>query len=241
MAKERKYFTFYRSFYDQICECPDKDARLEMYEVMLDYLLNGVEPDLENGGFCHYTKFFWKGNWPVLRKNRAQFENANDPDDDDDDEKKPKSSQRRAKVKPKSSQRQTYNRGIDNIEIVYSKQSRTIEGEGEKKEGIFCPPALEDVLIYYSSNHGTEIESSIAKKFINYYAARGWRMGKVMMTDWRAAFDSWCDKETEFNHKNTHNDEDDSTTSEQRSAELEQLRSEQRAAEARIAGEVRGA
>lgn len=233
MAKERQYFTFYRSFFEQIRSCEDKNVRLEMYEVFLDYAFNRKEPDFKKGKFSELTRFFWMGAKPVLDKNWQRFENGNQPK-----ESKAQAKHKQTASKPNAAP------SIDKDNRIRNKDKDKeidIEGEREKKEGIFCPPALEDVLIYYSSNHGTEIESSIAKKFINYYAARGWRMGKVMMTDWRAAFDSWCDKETEFNHKNNHNDEDDSTTSEQRSEELEQLRSEQRAAEARIAGEVRGA
>lgn len=231
MAKARNYFTFYRSFYEQIASCEDKAVRLEMYEVFLDYAFNKKEPDFKKGKFSELTRFFWMGAKPVLDKNWQRFENGNQPK-----ESKAQAKHKQTASKPNAAP------SIDKDNRIRNKDKEIdIEWEGDKEEGIFYPPSLEDVLSYYSSIHGTEVESSIAKKFINYYAARGWKMGTVMMTDWRAAFNFWCDKETEFNHKNTHNDEDDSTTSEQRSAELEQLRSEQRAAEARIAGEVRGA
>lgn len=235
MAKERQYFTFYRSFFEQIRSCEDKNVRLEMYEVFLDYAFNRKEPDFKKGKFSELTRFFWMGAKPVLVKNWQRFENGNQPK-----ESKAQAKHKQTASKPNAAP------SIDKDNRIRNKDKDKeidIEGEGDKEEGIFYPPALEDVLNYCSSTHAHVADcDGIAKKFFNHYARQGWVMGNGMpMTDWQAAFESWCDKETEFNHKNTHNDENDSTTSEQRSAELEQLRSEQRAAEARIAGEVRGA
>jgi len=223
----RDYFTFYRSFFEQISDCDEPTARLEMYEVLLNYAFNKTEPDFKNGHFHSMTRFFWKGARAVMAKNWAQFENGckgGAPIGNTNNKGK-------KKVNPKLTQSQAYKDKDKDIDI-------DIEGEGDN---IFRPPSLEDVLNYCSSAHATDGDG-LAKKFFNHYARQGWVMGNGMpMTDWQAAFESWCDKETEFNHKNTHNDEDDSTTSEQRSAELERLCAEQRAAEARIAGEVRGA
>ena len=227
----RDYFTFYRSFFEQISDCGEPTARLEMYEVLLNYAFNKTEPDFKNGHFHSMTRFFWKGARAVMAKNWAQFENGckgGAPIGNTNNKGK-------KKVNPKLTQSQAYK---DKEEDKDKDKDKDKEGEGDN---IFRPPSLEDVLNYCSSTHATDGDG-LAKKFFNHYARQGWVMGNGMqMTDWQAAFESWCDKETEFNHKNTHNDEDDSTTSEQRSAELEQLRSEQRAAEARIAGEVRGA
>ena len=211
MAKERNYFTFYRSFYEQIASCEDKAVRLEMYEVFLDYAFNKKEPDFKKGKFSELTRFFWMGAKPVLDKNWQLFDNGNQPK-----ERKSQAKRKQTASKPKATPSIDKDKEED--------KDKDIEGEGEKEDGIFYPPALEDVLCYYFSIHGTEIESSIAKKFINYYAARGWKMGSFMMTDWRAAFDSWCDREPEFNHKHTYNNENDKPATEQRDAELGQQR-----------------
>lgn len=192
MAKERKYFTFYRSFYEQISSCEDKNVRLEMYEVFLDYAFNRKEPDFKKGKFSELTRFFWMGAKPVLDKNWQLFENGNQP----------KESKTQANVKQTSS-KPNATPSIDKDNRKRNKEKdKDIEREGEKEERIFCPPSLKDLSCYYLSVHGDVIESSVAKKFINYYAARGWRMGNVMMTDWKAAFDYWCEKEQEFGHNN---------------------------------------
>ena len=218
----RKYFTFYRSFYEQIRSCEDKAVRLEMYEVFLDYAFNKKEPDFKKGRLNELTRFFWMGAKPVLDKSWKGFDNGS----------KPKANGKQNTSKTQATPSIDKDNRIRNIDI---------DIEGEKEDGIFCPPALEDVLCYYFSTHGTKIEDSVAKKFINYYAARGWKMGQVMMTDWQAAFDSWCDKEMEFNHKHAYNDANDKSATNNSDAELGQLREEQRAAEARLAGEGPGA
>lgn len=216
---ERNYFTFYRSFYEQIQSCEDKDVRLEMYEAFLDYAFNKKEPDFKKGRYSELTRFFWMGAKPVLDKNWKRFDNGN----------KPKANGKQNTSKSKATP------SIDKDKLVYTNLENI---EGEIGEGVFCPPALEDVLCYYLSTHGTEIDDGIAKKFISYYTARDWMMGKTPMADWRAAFESWCIKEQEFNHKHTRSNADDKPTTEQCDAELGQLREQYAAAEARLAGEI---
>ena len=51
----------------------------------------------------------------------------------------------------------------------------------------FTPPTLEDVTAYCSErNNGIDPQS-----FIDYYAARGWKLGKEKMKDWKAAVRTW--------------------------------------------------
>ena len=73
---DREYIPFYRSFYEQISACDDPKARLEMYEVLLDYAFNKKEPDFDKGNYNSYTHFFWLGARPILRKSWAQYENG---------------------------------------------------------------------------------------------------------------------------------------------------------------------
>lgn len=44
---ERKQFTFYRSFYEAIQKMRTKRERADAYDIICNYALNGVEPDLE--------------------------------------------------------------------------------------------------------------------------------------------------------------------------------------------------
>ena len=45
---ERKQFTFYRSFFENIESLPTKKEKLQAFELICDYALNGNEPDLSD-------------------------------------------------------------------------------------------------------------------------------------------------------------------------------------------------
>lgn len=67
---------------------------------------------------------------------------------------------------------------IDNIED--NKEEKIVRGK-------FIPPSLEQVKAYC-----LERKNSVdAERFIDYYASRGWMIGKNKMRDWRAAVRTW--------------------------------------------------
>lgn len=58
--------------------------------------------------------------------------------------------------------------------------------EGGKRKR-FAPPTLEEVKAYcLERNNGIDPQA-----FIDYYAARGWKLGKDTMKDWKAAVRTW--------------------------------------------------
>lgn len=58
------------------------------------------------------------------------------------------------------------------------------EGENRKR---FVPPTVGEV-IAYCVERGNDID---AQQFIDFYASKGWMVGKNKMTDWRAAVRTW--------------------------------------------------
>ena len=58
----------------------------------------------------------------------------------------------------------------------------------KNKRKKFTPPALEDVQQYCAAQ-GLSID---AARFVDYYAANGWMVGKNPMRDWQAAARNWC-------------------------------------------------
>lgn len=67
---------------------------------------------------------------------------------------------------------------IDNIED--NKEEKIVRGK-------FIPPSLEQVKAYC-----LERKNNVdAERFIDYYASRGWMIGKNKMRDWRAAVRTW--------------------------------------------------
>jgi len=74
---------------------------------------------------------------------------------------------------------------LGNVEIEKEKE---IEIDIEKsKKRRFTPPTLEEVKAY-CSERGNQVD---AERFVDYYTANGWKVGKNPMKDWKAAVRTW--------------------------------------------------
>ena len=81
--------------------------------------------------------------------------------------------------------------GKDSIELLDVPQAETSQAEtpqmAAKKTKRFIPPSLEDVQSY-CLERGNSVD---AERFIDYYTANGWMVGKNKMRDWKAAIRTW--------------------------------------------------
>lgn len=59
--------------------------------------------------------------------------------------------------------------------------------EKEIKRNKFIPPTLDEV-VAYCLERNNQVD---AHKFIDYYTANGWRVGRNKMIDWKAAIRTW--------------------------------------------------
>lgn len=73
------------------------------------------------------------------------------------------------------------------------------ESKREKNASRFTPPQVEEVK-QYCVERGNGID---AEAFIDYYTARGWKIGSQLMKDWKAAVRTWERR----NFKDTHKEE----------------------------------
>ena len=74
--------------------------------------------------------------------------------------------------------------------IVENSIEENSKEKGSKKKDSpkrFVPPSLEEVQAY-CSERGNGID---AQSFIDFYASKGWMVGKTKMTDWKAAVRTW--------------------------------------------------
>jgi hypothetical protein len=70
-----------------------------------------------------------------------------------------------------------------------TKQNETKQDIADKPPPVkrFIPPSLEEVLAYCS-----ERKNNVdAEKWLDYYTSNGWKVGKVKMSDWKAAVRTW--------------------------------------------------
>lgn len=91
-----------------------------------------------------------------------------------------------------------------NIQLTtHNLQTATDRVEADKPpRPRFSPPTVGEVTAYYN-----EKGFSIApQRFVDYYTANGWKVGKNPMRDWRAAVRNWNSKE---NRKECTNGKDD--------------------------------
>jgi hypothetical protein len=63
------------------------------------------------------------------------------------------------------------------------------KGEGDSKRARvrFIPPAVDEVQTFINEN-GYSVD---AQRFVDFYASKGWMVGKSPMKDWKAAVRNW--------------------------------------------------
>lgn len=67
------------------------------------------------------------------------------------------------------------------------KNNRTKERDESPKRTRFVPPTLDEVKAYCVERNNTVD----AERFINYYSANGWKVGRNSMRDWKATVRNW--------------------------------------------------
>lgn len=77
------------------------------------------------------------------------------------------------------------------IQDVYPDKNSIDKNSIDKKRGRFAPPSLEEVTQYCQ-----ERQNNInPQAFIDFYEAKGWKIGKETMKDWKAAIRTWEGRE----------------------------------------------
>lgn len=74
------------------------------------------------------------------------------------------------------------------IELELEKE---LEKRDREKNRRFTPPTLDEVKAYCLERHN----SIDAERFVDYYTANGWKVGKNSMKDWKAAVRTWEKKD----------------------------------------------
>ena len=70
-------------------------------------------------------------------------------------------------------------------------KGKEIKGNERKGKKPFVQPSVEDVTVYFKELNC----SKDPQEFYDYYASKGWLVGKSPMRDWRAAARRWCRSE----------------------------------------------
>lgn len=79
---------------------------------------------------------------------------------------------------------------VQSADIYKHKQKQNLEKKDtnvSKEKPGFVPPSVDEVAAY-CQERGNGID---ARAFVDFYAARGWMMGKTPMSDWKAGIRYW--------------------------------------------------
>lgn len=76
---------------------------------------------------------------------------------------------------------------VESVAIYKLKQNETKEKDANASKKKFAPPTLKEVEVY-CKERGNTVD---AAQFIDFYASKGWLVGKTGMKDWKAAVRTW--------------------------------------------------
>lgn len=201
MNEERNSFTFYLSFEKAIAKLDDKN-QLSVYRSISRYSLFGEVPEVDG-----LAAIAWELIKPILDKSRVRSENGKKAkgvpkpnligNKNAENEAKTKlneanSKQNEAKTKQDRDRDRDRDKDRDRKEDKSSFEididvSASADKNRSDKPTRFVPPTLNEVQDYILKS-GYSVD---ADRFVDFYEAKGWMIGKNKMKDWKAAVRTW--------------------------------------------------
>lgn len=185
---ERKQFTWYRSYYDALKEIPAEEFRAIVLAVCA-YALDGEESELSGVARAIFTLIR-----PTLEVGRSKAENRSRA------EQTPLSAEqtgnRPEQTKNKPEQTDNKRKQTDNKpEQTRKEKEKEKEREKESENDSYCSPPPPSAPKRFVPPTLAEVQSYVAERqspvdpqgFIDFYASKGWMVGKTPMKDWKAA------------------------------------------------------
>lgn len=169
---DRKQFTFYESFASALKRIRKKADRADAYDAIVNYALYAIEPDLES--MPDASAIAVSLIMPTLATSRRKAQSGSNGG-------RAKQSGSKNEANEKQSEREY--KGENKKENDSSPPKSPSRGTREK----FIPPTVDEVREYCQSrNNGIDPEA-----FVDFYASKGWMVGKNHMKDWKAAVRTW--------------------------------------------------
>ena len=185
---ERKQFTWYRSYYDALKELPAEEFR-DIVLAVCAYALDGEETELSGVARAIFTLIR-----PTLEVGRSKAENRSRA------EQTPLSAEQTGnkpeQTKNKPEQTQNKRKQTDNKpEQTRKEKEKEKEREKESENDSYCSPPPPSGPKRFGPPTLAEVQSYVAERqspvdpqgFIDFYASKGWMVGKTPMKDWKAA------------------------------------------------------
>lgn len=197
---ERKQFTWYRSYYDALKELPAEEFR-DIVLAVCAYALDGEEPELSGVARAIFTLIR-----PTLEVGRSKAENRSRAEQTVLSAEQTGNKPEQTKNKPEQTQnkrKQTENKPEQ------TRKEKEKEREKESENDSYCSPPPPSGPKRFVPPTLAEVQSYVAERqspvdpqgFIDFYASKGWMVGKTPMKDWKAAcrnaetWERWSRKE----------------------------------------------
>ena len=179
-------FVFYRSFYDVVNLIPDEAMRCRAYTAICEYGFYGVEPAEDEDVL---VRMVFTQAKPQIDANNKRRENGKMGGAPRKKNAEPKDNHEVTKVEPMVNQTVTKAEPNANAN-VNENANQNVNDNGNVKQITerFTPPTHAQVLDYIAEK-GLQIDG---ERFMDYYTANGWMVGKNKMKDWKAALRHWA-------------------------------------------------
>lgn len=185
---ERKQFTWYRSYYDALKELPAEEFR-DIVLAVCAYALDGEEPELSGVARAIFTLIR-----PTLEVGRSKAENRSRAEQTSISAEQTGNSPEQTKNKPEQTQNKRKQTG-NKPEQTRKEKEKEKEREKESENDSYCSPPPPSGPKRFVPPTLAEVQSYVAQRqspvdpqgFIDFYASKGWMVGKTPMKDWKAA------------------------------------------------------
>jgi hypothetical protein len=185
---ERKQFTWYRSYYDALKELPAEEFR-DIVLAICAYALDGEEPELSGVARAIFTLIR-----PTLEVGRSKAENRSRAEQTSLYAEQTGNKPEQTKNKPEQTQNKRKQTG-NKPEQTRKEKEKEKEREKESENDSYCSPPPPSGPKRFVPPTLAEVQSYVAERqspvdpqgFIDFYASKGWMVGKTPMKDWKAA------------------------------------------------------
>lgn len=185
---ERKQFTWYRSYYDALKELPAEEFR-DIVLAVCAYALDGEETELSGVARAIFTLIR-----PTLEVGRSKAENRSRTEQTSISAEQTGNRPEQTKNKPEQTENKRKQTG-NKPEQTRKEKEKEKEREKESENDSYCSPPPPSGPKRFVTPTLAEVQSYVAERqspvdpqgFIDFYASKGWMVGKTPMKDWKAA------------------------------------------------------
>lgn len=187
-------FVFYPTFYDQLQAIKNDKVRLVIYDALARYGICGIEPDFSDIDPLGTVEALFVPMRQEIDKAKARYfasvENGKKGGAPKGSRNNPNGRRGNKELTETNLNKPELTETNIDIDIDIDKdidKEKSTNVDTKKTAKRFSPPSLDEVRDYIAS----QSYSVDAEAFIDFYEAKGWRVGNNPMKDWKAAVRTW--------------------------------------------------